>query len=256
MKRPFLTFLIVALFCAAIWAKPNNGRQLLFLKNHFGVGVDLPVMFVDHLYHHGLGELNIITVPGVNLKFDYIYNFNEYCGISTGARMGLRIFRYDAAADASDFNIPNDVEKEFVQLIPFIMLPLYVNPRIFVKDKHSLQMDFGANVTFFTFGSTIGTMNYYDGKEMKPVFEMRMHQNGVPQISMHTGISYGMLLKNSNMMKFGVAYDYSRRTIIEGEYSFNNDDITIGSGKIASSMSYLSIEFSYILTRATSFRKA
>ena len=187
---------------------------------------------------------------------DYTYNFNEYIGITSGSRVGMKVFGYSAEAKANDFGLPANLSRRFTQMIPFFSLPFFICPRVFFSEKSLLQADIGANITFFAANDLHNSLTYRSGAASEQVFRMDVQHSNQPHFTLHAAISYGHVLKNQNIVKVGAAYDYGRRNIIEGSYSFHDDDVMVGNGKIISDFSFLALEFSYVFTRALSIHKS
>ncbi|MDZ4845631.1 MAG: hypothetical protein SH857_08790 [Chitinophagales bacterium] len=246
----------ILLLCNAAQAKISDAVQLLFLKNHVSAGFAFPVTLAKQESHTGLGEFEMRTLPGFSMQFDYAYNFNPYIGIASGSRMGIKNFGYHAAATPGEFAIQKTVSRDYVQMIPFFSIPLLLTPRFFISKRSLLQADVGGSITFFIPAGTINTLNYFDGTDMKRVFEMKLFYQDRPLFMLHAGLSYGLILKSENILKICCSIDYGRSRAIEGHYTFYGDDMKVGYGKMYSSLSSVEMGISYVFTRAAGIRKS
>ncbi|GIV34665.1 MAG: hypothetical protein KatS3mg031_2200 [Chitinophagales bacterium] len=252
MKALSLAYSICFLqaWCMAGLAQTADRLELLFHKNHFGFGAELPVVFSKQENAWGSGELRITPVPGTTLEFSFMYNFNRYFGLSTGTDAGIALLRYRVYADAFQFSLPYSQSGQFVHLLPFIRFPFLATPRMLIDHKHLLMMEAGGYLTFFNFGKAIDRIARGNGATSNPIFEMQIQQNKNIRLSFHIAAAYGLLLPNNNTVKISLAYDHGRHTMLTGEYAFMHDDITIGGGRLTSSLNYASIAVMYILTRS------
>ncbi len=241
--------------CGKSFSQKSSERELLFLKNHIAAGFEIPFLVTQQEEHKGLGSLKVRTLPGFALKVEYTYNFNEYIGITSGSKFGVQIFGYSAAADAENFFISKDLSRKYFQMVPFFSIPLMLNLRIFISERNLLQVDLGAAVTFFTPGNTLSTMSYRNGTATEQVSEMNLHFAEPPQFTLHAGLSYGLVVRNGNILKAGVSYDFGKRKMMKGDYSFHSHDVTVGSGKIFSSLNHLSVGVTYVFTRDVGLQK-
>lgn len=232
-------------------AKVPSDLQLLFLKNHISAGFETPFLITQHKEHKGLGDLSVRTLPGFAFKVEYSYNFNSYIGLTSGAKMGVQVFGFHAGADAKDFDLLNDLSRKYFQMIPFLNLPIMFTPRILISKKNILQADLGASATFFVPGNSLNTLNFKNGVDVEEVFVMKTYFADSPQFTFHTGLSYGVMLKNQNILKAGLAYNFGWKTVIDGHYSFHKDDVIVGYGNIASSFNHFALEVSYVFTRSS-----
>lgn len=255
VKKILCPALSIFLLCNAAQAKISDAVQLLFLKNHVSAGFAFPVMLAKHESHTGLGQFEMRTLPGFSMQFDYAYNFNPYIGIASGSRMGIKNFGYHASATPGEFAIQKTVKRDYVQVIPFFSIPLLLTPRIFISKRSMLQADVGGSITFFMPAGTINTLNYFDGTDLKRVFEMKLFYKDRPLFMLHAGLSYGLILKSENILKICCSLDYGRSRAIEGRYTFYGDDMKVGYGNMYSSLSSFSVGLNYVFTRAAGIQK-
>ncbi len=235
-------------------AEQSPGIQLLFLKNHLSAGVDFPVLFVKHQQHTGAGKLQVKHLPGFSFSFDYAVHFNPNLSFVTGARAGVKMFGYEAEAESKNFNIPENLFRNYRQMISSLTIPLIVQPRIFIGTKSMLEANLGAKVNFFIPAGNINSWTYREGGDLKPLFDMHIRYSGLPQVLLHGALTYGHVLKNQNILKWSLAYDFGFNQTLTGTYAFHNDDITIGNGRITSSMNSILLSVAYVFTRAGSLQ--
>lgn len=165
--------------------------------------------------------------------------------------MGIQVFGYDANAPANDFDLPKDLGRKYFQMVPFFSIPLMFTPRILISKKNLLQADLGVSAIFFLPSSSVNTLSFRNGVDIEEVFAMTTRFADSPQFTFHTGISYGVVLKNRNIFKTGLAYNFGWRNVINGNYTFHRDDVVVGNGNISSSFNHFALEVSYVFTRAS-----
>lgn len=255
VKAFICSAIAIVMLCSNAQAEVSDARRLLFLKNHFSAGFNFPVTLAKHESHRGFGDFRMRTLPGFSMRLDYTYNFNPYIGIASGTAMGFKNFGYHAEATPEEFLIKRKVSKDYTLMLPFFSIPFAITPRIFIAKKHMLQFDLGGSISFFIPAGSIHTLNYFDGKDVKRVFEMKLHYRDNPLFMLHAGLSYGVVLKSQNIFKVCASIDYGRSRAVEGYYTFYGDDMKVGNGRMYSALSSVALGISYVFTRAAGIQK-
>jgi hypothetical protein len=239
-------------FAANSFAKSPDAFDLLFMRNHMAAGFELPFLITNYGDHRGAGDLRLRTLPGFAIKAEYTYNFNKYIGFTSGLKTGVQVFGFEVTAAAGDFSMPEDISRNYFQMIPFFSIPLTVTPRILFSKGNIIQAEFGAAAIFFTEGTSENAMSYRNGVDTEQIFLMKTYYSASPQFALHAGLSYQRVLRSGNIFKAGPVYNYARRAVIDGRYSFHKDDVVVGNGNVFSSFSYFAIEITCIFTRMAS----
>jgi len=255
VKKLLCAPLILSLAAYSI-AKTPDAFDLLFLRNHMAAGIEVPFLITGYGDHRGAGEVRLRTLPGFAVKAEYTYNFNKYIGFTSGLKAGVQVFGFGVTAAANDFGMPDDLSRNYFQMVPFFSIPLMVSPRILFGKGNILQTDFGTSAIFFTEGASVSTLSYHNGIDTEQVFQMTTRYSGSPRFMLHAALTYQRVLRSGNVLKAGTVYNYARKAVIDGRYSFHNDDVVVGNGSIYSSFSYFGIELSCIFTRLSSLTAA
>lgn len=243
----------MAFFLAAnAIAKTPDAFDLLFMRNHMAAGFEVPFLITGYGDHRGAGGLRLRTLPGFALKAEYTYNFNKYIGLTSGLKTGVQVFGFEVTAAANDFDLPEDAQRKYFQMVPFFSVPLMASPRILISNGNIIQADMGATAIFFPKGASVSTLSHRSGPDVEQIFQMTTSYAASPQFTLHAALSYQRVLKSGNILKAGPVYNYARRAVIEGRYTFHNDDMVVGNGSVRSSFSYFGIEITCIFTRMAS----
>lgn len=234
--------------------------ELLYMKNHHSLNVNTTFDFFEVTNRWGKGKLIKVPVPGFAFTYLTTLNITNRAAIETGITLGTRNTGFRAVFSKDEFNIPWSTSMTFSFIGPFAEFPVMLKLRARLGKKNIVDVKAGVGLHYqipFYHGSGFGIWNN-DNDTTYDLFDMYYDFiERTPYLSYKLGVGYNFRLKNYNLIRFGIQYNLSFRKNTDGAYSFLDNGVVVGGGKLSSKGSYLSIGLGYVFTRAKKmYRKA
>ena len=135
---------------------------------------------------------------------------------------------------------------------PYIKMPVMLNPRFVVHNKHVIGFQAGAALHYFV-PVSYNAEYHGTGTDLFDLNFTLVKSN--PYIQPELGMTYGVVLKNMNIIEFDLHYSIGTKMLVNGQYTWRDIDVIKERGKVQSQDNYISVGFHYIFTRAVHLKQ-
>lgn len=247
-----LFFSCFVLWCAAtaIAAPPGDGesKTLLFLRNHVSFESGFSMLRVKSLTEVGQGNMRLSYRPGMFLGCLYHINVNDYFALRTGGLVGVNSFRFDFEPGMGDSSIYEPVKMSVAK--PYLSIPLEMNARLRIQQRHVLGVVAGVSVNLFASERLTAATSLAGNPQGQELYKMELrYQQPNPFVNFEMGMEYLWVLRNMDMVKFGLKYSAGIRPMFYAHYEHKENDRVLSSGSFNSFNDHISLSIGYVFTR-------
>jgi hypothetical protein len=260
-RASIFVFCLVLVFDIGYAQKVNNRLKAdinlfhdeLFAQPHWEFIIAPNITGKAILTHNETSQYKLQTSPQISGEIGVArsFHFDKHRSIGLGMILGM------AGRNAS-FIVPDSllgypggglyvINRGFAREydIQYFSFPLYFEQRIRLRSCNSLFFRGGANLKIvFSGGSGSGVDN---------ILDLSIDGNRKPIINFNAGGGYLFVLKNKNLLKLGLNYNWDPRWLAKGFYDFKTL-VSRDYGSYTVKGSSIGLAISYVLTRFNKLR--
>ncbi|MBY0477371.1 MAG: hypothetical protein K2Q24_06970 [Chitinophagaceae bacterium] len=261
MRTPII-FLLLLFFVRLCYSqdafKPEYLNDVLFSGNHYSLSLT-PHLANKAGINNSFGpyRMKSSSVGGLEFGANFHSNLNNNFAIISGLHLGTSGRNYLITIPKEDFNPPRQydyidngaISREFDF---YFSAPILLEMRLINHSKNFWNGLIGLNIRYSISNYSETTTSYIEDSNNQLVkilqMELEVGNNSRPWINYNLGGGYNWLLKNNNILRANLLFNYSSKKVVKGGYAIEVPNQPLSNGNYSVDQSYLGIRISYILT--------
>lgn len=218
--------------------------KLVFVKNHLMLESGSNIWLPGKINDQSDGDMDWVLRPGFFLGVQYRLNLHKHVSMSSGLRLNIQAMnlRYTTA---------NDDVLQLKLVKPYPSIPFSLQTRLFTSHKGFFELGVGMEFCFMETGQTLLVTDLDNGDQ----FHLNVdHNKFSPTINPLIGLSYGLVLRNLDVVMITLDYHKGVAQVLNASYQIRSNDFVKGTGTIFSRNDMLNVRVRYILTKAKHMR--